>query len=224
MEESISPPGALLRADVAAVDFHGRDAEMQRLQAWCTSDPPVSVRLATGAGGMGKTRLFLQLCERMRSEGWRSGFLRGEGDSQGVADVMRGPSSLLVVVDYAESRVTEIVTLLRAALAARGNARRVVLLARAAGDWWQELKCTGNGVGEILASRVATTVEALPPLALTIEQRRATYLQAATTFARLLGRGAGAGVPFNLCTGLRPDPPGSCGGARDRGRSDLQER
>jgi hypothetical protein len=59
-----SPPGALLRADHEnAVPFHGRESETTDILSWCGRDLGIGVRLYTGAGGMGKTRLFLELCK-----------------------------------------------------------------------------------------------------------------------------------------------------------------
>ena len=72
------PPSALLRADYQAVPFHGRDELCAEIEAWCESDAPVGVRVYTGAGGMGKTRLFIELCRRMGRNQWRTGFLDRE--------------------------------------------------------------------------------------------------------------------------------------------------
>lgn len=51
-------PCRALRADIEAVEFFGRDDELAGLRAWC-EDPHAGllVRVLTGPGGQGKTRL-----------------------------------------------------------------------------------------------------------------------------------------------------------------------
>lgn len=89
---------------------------------------------------MGKTRLFLHLCERLKTSGWRAGFLRAEaaGASQELwPALIRQTQPLLLIVDYAETRRGELVSLLRASGQAESARVRIILLARAAGDWWK---------------------------------------------------------------------------------------
>jgi hypothetical protein len=57
-------PSSLLRPDRGVVEFTGRGVELVALRAWCRSGPGKSVRLVTGAGGVGKTRLALQVAAR----------------------------------------------------------------------------------------------------------------------------------------------------------------
>lgn len=52
----------------------GRDAELADLDRFLRSDAPISVRVLTGDGGSGKTRLALHLCEQMADQGWLAGF------------------------------------------------------------------------------------------------------------------------------------------------------
>ena len=62
-------PGRLLRPEFAVVPFTGRDALVQEILAWCASEHPFRVALYTGPGGAGKTRLFIEICERLRADG-----------------------------------------------------------------------------------------------------------------------------------------------------------
>jgi len=57
-----------------------------------------------------------------------------------VLERIRGVTSgrVLLVVDYAETRIG-LSALLRAAAADQGLALRVLLLARSAGQWWEQL-------------------------------------------------------------------------------------
>src|SRR5205823_9180178 len=110
-------------------------------------------------GGMGKTRLFLETCQRMQRRGWRAGFLIASEAAHATADLWGAlvdqGQPLLVVVDYAESRRAELVALLSAADRSPHGRVRVVLLARAAGDWWEELKRAGDGVGDLMQGPAA---------------------------------------------------------------------
>lgn len=72
------PPSALLQAKYSVVPFLFRKDELAELQAWCDDKSPVKVRLYTGVGGMGKTRLLLEFCAIQKTRGWNTGFLVAE--------------------------------------------------------------------------------------------------------------------------------------------------
>lgn len=186
-----SPPGALLRAEFRQVPFTGRDDEMANLQAWCSADTPIGVQLITGPGGMGKTRLAVELVAEQRNIGWLAGFARA---------VPRLPSSearpLLIVIDYAETNSELILDVLGQAMD-RGAPTRVLLLARSALEWWQRLLDAGEGIGELLQSR-ATSRQRLGPVAHTPADRQAAFHAAREAFARTLKVDAPAGEPPDL--------------------------
>jgi len=204
-----SPPGALLRAEYGVVPFHGRDEEMADLQDWAKSDAEVAVRLYTGPGGMGKTRLALELCQRLREEGWQAGFVPVErpiAADELVRQILEpaapgtaGGNPLLVVVDYAETEHNLLVPLLRELLSRSDVRARLLLLARAALDWWDYLK-TERGVGELL-SGPATSRHALKPLTLGLEERTRSYRLAGAAFSERLGQGPREEVPGDLDAG-----------------------
>ena len=52
------------------VGFVGRKEELAALAAWCQDEDAARLRLVTGQGGVGKTRLAVQLAERMKKQGW----------------------------------------------------------------------------------------------------------------------------------------------------------
>lgn len=195
------PPGALLRPDCAAsVPFHGREEEFGDLEDWCVAHRTLGIRLYTGAGGIGKTRLFLELCDRLRGRGWRAGFLLAEAAHASAdlwAALIGQASPTLLVIDYAEHRRGEIAALLRALVRARDGHVRIVALARGDGDWWELLKSEGHGVGDLLAGP-STRVHELRPLAMGAAQRQASYLMAARTFAGALGVPMSQAVPPDL--------------------------
>lgn len=191
----LSPPGALLRADLDdPVPFHGRSEELRELEAWCFSDAALRVRVYVGRGGVGKTRLIRKLCERMRSQSWRAGFLEASVQSafKEVWDAIVGGSEpCLAVVDYAETRRDQVVALISALARhldeAKPPQRRVVLIARAADEWWGQLKGESQGVGDILRGPQGS-VHKLGTVADSTNGRRASFEIAAAHFAGKLGR------------------------------------
>ncbi len=185
--QDLYPPSALLRAEFEIVPFYGREDNLTDLRDWAGSELAIGVRLYTGAGGMGKTRLMIELCGQLSGDGWRAGFLnRSVGDTGWLLPVdalFETAASLLVVIDYAETRLSEVVALLERALsrAYGGRRLRIVLLARALGDWWINLKSTGQGVGDVL-NGPATSVVPLRPLASNAAQRRQVFERATIAF------------------------------------------
>lgn len=186
-DASMLPESSLLRAEFAVVPFHGREGTMEELDDWCTQVPAAAFRLYTAAGGMGKTRLMIECCSRMRARGWRAGFL---SDDAGAWDALFGTdASLLVTVDYAELKRIELRVLIEQTLrrTTRRHRTRLVALARGRGNWWEDLTRTGHGVGDFL-SGPATSVRTLAPVAPTPEQRAHSFRLAARSFAACLGR------------------------------------
>lgn len=119
------------------------------LEAWCQEPfPPPPVRLFTGAGGSGKTRLFIEWCERLRLQGWHAGFLKPlpskEGQEKYDDDfdrLVNWLGSIFLVIDYAEGRNDAFRRI--EAFAQRDPALgpwRIVLLAREEGEWFKTIK------------------------------------------------------------------------------------
>ncbi len=135
-------PGQLLAAAHEIVPFHtkGRSAELDALDSWCSAEPRVSVWLWTGDGGVGKTRLMIEWCHRLRGQNWHAGFLHRQLDD-GIERLFEGAAPRLIVVAYAETCLEVIRALLfRLATVGDGPRCRVVLLARRQGDWWRRLR------------------------------------------------------------------------------------
>ena len=107
----------LLRAEYGVVPFHEqRRPEVDRLLAWCEADARMAVRVVTGAGGTGKTRLMIELCKEARRRRWRAGFLHREvppTPSWELDGLVDGEAPLLLVVDYAETKRDVLVPVLR---------------------------------------------------------------------------------------------------------------
>lgn len=138
-------PAHLLEPGLGVVPFTGRRLELELLEQWCNASGSL-VRLVTGGGGSGKTRLALELRKRMAQRGWRCVIVAegGEGDVVQRARAAAPRARLLLVADYAEARAG-LEKLLNAAARDEGCVR-VLLLARHTGDWWQRL---GAGAGAV---------------------------------------------------------------------------
>jgi hypothetical protein len=197
-----SPPGALLRADIDdPVPFHARTEEFDNALRWAKSSRPVAVRLYTGAGGIGKTRLTREVAMRLRFDGWRTGFL----DSSATVDndafwkaLAAGAEPRLYVIDYAENRRQHVTRLIRELTTAADDiVRRVILLARAGDDWWSQLKRQPDGVGDLLSGPATERIR-LGPVAATAADRESSYQVAATHFSQKLRRPLPTRVPDDL--------------------------
>ena len=64
-------PAHLLEPGLGVVPFTGRAAELEALERWCLDVRAGRVRLVSGEGGSGKTRLALELGKRLAGRGWR---------------------------------------------------------------------------------------------------------------------------------------------------------
>lgn len=92
-----------LRPEERVVPFQARP-ELGELLNWCSSADHVAVRLITGDGGAGKTRLALRLVQELDAYGWQPLWVP-RGRDRDVADAIRELGCpCVVVVDYAETR------------------------------------------------------------------------------------------------------------------------
>lgn len=184
-------PAMLLRADAEAVGFHGRSREQDLLLGWVLSERgDTPVRVLTGPGGQGKTRLARWLIAAARKHGCSAGMLvagLSDGQGGGSADLKvfgQASGPVLVVVDYAESRPLAVRRLIEVS---RDNDRRVrlLLLARATGPWKTELQGSSGAVHEVLVS--APEIE-LGPLDVSASERAVAFAGAVRDLATFLGQ------------------------------------
>ena len=131
-------PSLLLRPERAVVGFTGRDRELGLLRAWCGSGETRAVQVVAGAGGVGKTRLVLEVAAGWAAQGGLVVQVPA-GSEAGVLDQARAVSKgpLLLIVDDAETR-GDLGALLEGVAADPGPVR-VLLVARSLGEWWDPL-------------------------------------------------------------------------------------
>ena len=172
-------PAYLLRADTETARFRSRAGELARLASWCEG-AGTRVRLLTGAGGQGKTRLARELTARLAATGEWAAEILPEG-ARLPADI-RLP--LLAVMDYAETRPDQVRDVVLAALAQPGNMPlRLLLLARGAGDWWDRLRMQ---TPELEMALAGATVDPLAPLEGTPAGRAQAFSEAVADYAAAL--------------------------------------
>ena len=144
-------PLQLIRARHAIVPFQ-EGPEIQQLRTWATrmpeeaarheGDGDIAVVVVTGAGGTGKTRMAVQLCEEFSGKGWYTGFLPSttEITDEELSALAEVTTELLIVVDYAEEARRGLVARVVRALRARQSPTRIVLTARGTDQWWDSFR------------------------------------------------------------------------------------
>lgn len=177
-------PAALLNARHVVVPFHGRVELLAELRAWCEAEGSLArAWLIHAAGGMGKTRLMIELCEQMRTHGWRAGFVLKGFEPDRFAALLGSEQPTLAVIDYAESR-SQLRALLEPVARRRAEGgpgrMRVVLLARNAGDWWNALLGADGLVKDLLTEQEPWALRPLVPVG---SEREAVFGEAAAKFA-----------------------------------------
>jgi hypothetical protein len=146
-----------LRPEAQVVAFRPRP-ELDRLREWCVAGGRLGVRLVTGEGGAGKTRLTLQLATDLASDGWRTMWVQPGQEGTPVGMVRDTGEPAVLVIDYAETR-PGLADLLAAAAAEDCPDLRVLLLARSAGEWWRQLLAGAD-------YRLSQVLEEVEPVAL----------------------------------------------------------
>ncbi|MGW4807640.1 tetratricopeptide repeat protein, partial [Kitasatospora sp. NPDC004272] len=155
-------PAVLLHARRQTVPFRGREDLLAPLLDW-TGRPGFGAHLLHGPGGQGKTRLAQHLADAAAE---RTQVLwLDAGAPPGELAVLAGTTRpLLVVVDYAETRAPQLLALLDAAHRHRGpHPFKLLLLARTAGDWWDNLQSATSRAADLLDGAPTTPLGPLEP-------------------------------------------------------------
>jgi hypothetical protein len=130
-------PSALLRAEHGVVPFIGRAAELAGLHEWAAEKKSLSVQMVTGPAGQGKTRLGYRLCAQLHGERWLAGLVGEHVPDEVLRRSARASTPILLVIDYAETRVQQLIILAAALLGRQRPSTpvRLLLLARTGGEW-----------------------------------------------------------------------------------------
>ncbi|MFI0896483.1 tetratricopeptide repeat protein [Streptomyces sp. NPDC020983] len=182
----LASPAALLEAEHTVVPFQGRGELLADLLRWC-AEPGLGVRLLHGPGGQGKTRLALELTDRLERGGSAVVWPGADATADDLAALGDTAVPLLVVVDYAETRVGQLTALLKALVRRRDAVPvRVLLLARTADDdWWRAARRESSDTRDLLDGMPLTP---LPPLVPEPGGRAGAYEAAVDGLARALPR------------------------------------
>ena len=182
----IGSPAALLRARRQVVRFRGRTDLLRELTGWADQEG-FGARLLYGPGGQGKTRLAQQLTNILTAKGWTTLWLRGDADPAALAALKDAAKPLLIVVDYAETRTSQLTSLLSAvARHCAGSPFKVLMLARTKGDWWDVLHRSNATAEDLLGGAPATYLAPLEPDP--DESRADAYREAVDSYAGQLPR------------------------------------
>jgi PST family polysaccharide transporter len=172
----------LLRPEARVVPFRPR-AELDELLRWCHAPANVAVRLVTGEGGAGKTRLAIEFARIAEGDGWQPAWVPPGEEREAVSAARRIARPTVLLVDDAETRTGLPGFLTEAAGGLGGPDLRVVLLARNSGEWWQELvDSAGYRLGVVLTAARPVRLRPVPRGAQT-----EVFDAAVTEFAARLG-------------------------------------
>ncbi|MEV4894490.1 ATP-binding protein [Nonomuraea sp. NPDC055795] len=156
-------PAALLRARRQVVPLHGREKYLRQLHAWARMRG-FGATLIYGAGGQGKTRLAQHLTVELTATGWGTLWLAAHAPTAELAIIKDSASPLLVIIDYAESRASQMIALLEAAARREeASALKVLMLARTASSWWEALQAATSVTEAMLDSAPVILLDALEP-------------------------------------------------------------
>jgi tetratricopeptide (TPR) repeat protein len=145
-------PSELLQARYALVEYDDATGMLARTLTWCISSEPALGLHIYGPGGLGKTRLMIEVADRLRTQHqWTAGFWDLLPQESAVAwqrwqaldqMIVHARADLLIVVDYAEARrpeLSELAKRIGSSGVIPGRRIRLVLLTRSAGEWWSNI-------------------------------------------------------------------------------------
>jgi hypothetical protein len=127
----------------AVVPFRARP-ELDELMAWCVSGDHAAAQLVTGEAGAGKTRLARQLTNELAANGWQPLWVPPGSENDAIEAVQAIGQPCVLVVDYAETRRGLAGMINDLAADQDDPDLRVLLLARSAGEWWQQLLASAD--------------------------------------------------------------------------------
>ncbi|MER7812954.1 serine protease [Streptomyces sp900116325] len=170
-----------------AVGHSGMASLVEQIERWCRGTGPVDVAAVTGLGGTGKSRMVIELLDRLSTtlqhgRPWSGGFLAETPahTDYGLLGSARYP--LLIAVDLAETRRAQVRDVVQALAEQHDGERvRLLLLARTASDWWPSLR---RELRREQAGPVSETFHVAPGDALGRQTPEDIYVDAKVAFAR----------------------------------------
>lgn len=115
----------------------GRKDDQTRLLSWARTDPrPIAIRLLTGPGGAGKSRLAAEVADELRRDGWSTGLVSLDK----VTSLPLATAGLFIAIDYPEAN-REAVEQLLSAVGRLENSPvkiRLLLVSRQSMTWWRD--------------------------------------------------------------------------------------
>ncbi|OLZ62768.1 hypothetical protein AV521_40770 [Streptomyces sp. IMTB 2501] len=226
----LPPPGQwseadLLQARYDVVPFCGdeRKRERDQLTEWCRQPGKIRMRLLSGGGAVGKTRLAREVCRVMGAEGWVAGIvdpLRVDFRQVCALDEKR-----LLVVDDADAHVGQLEALLAEVdrQSDRPHRLRILAVGHSGGPWWQAIRRRHESLVDsgdppplitpAQRSRKDVYNAAVEAFQIWYQQKEFWYQQKAQGDATGEGKAASSGdeVP----TGIRDNFPAPDFGSRD---------
>lgn len=195
-------PSQLLQARYGQVAYVDATGQRAALLDWALRHPRRAAgRLLHGPGGIGKTRLLVEVAGMLRSQGWAAGFVKGPQPLASAATrtqrrqaleqiIARGEEpGLLLVLDYAEGRQDEVLELagwLGQHTVEDTRLIRLVLLARGAGDWWERLRDEHLSMRQLFTDRPGWPAVVALPTFESPELRAALFDASCTAYAPVL--------------------------------------
>lgn len=210
--DAAEAPSVLLQAKYGVVPFIDLQGLKPALINWALGEgegarfKPAAGRLIHGPGGLGKTRLMIEVASALREKGWSAGFLnrlemraddpepelrqkpklREEALQQLITN--GEDSGVAIVIDYAEGRTEDVRTLaaqIRKASRERPDRPLVLfLLVREIGEWWNDLRQSEPTVAAVFAAGLGQLSEVGIAQNLSREKRNALFDVARDKFAQ----------------------------------------
>lgn len=184
----------MLRPEQCGADFHPEaEGDLNQLLNWALKNKiDTLVQIIVGTAGSGKTRLMQEVCRRLMDQEWITGFLRSSPPANSSKEFeyfwSAVTSNCLIVIDYAESRPSEVSALLRSVINRhRSSLIRIVFLARNTQGWWYEQLLKDRLVLALAESHKFSGEMIVNAFGAQRDDRQSIFLQALESYAKKLG-------------------------------------